>query len=62
VADALAQALRDVDVLVRRAAVMAVAKLTKPGETIMSQLKVMSQSEPDTLARDYAKKAIAHFE
>jgi HEAT repeat protein len=62
VADALAQALRDVDVLVRRAAVMAVAKLTKPGETIMSKLKVMSQSEPDTLARDYAKNAIAHFE
>jgi hypothetical protein len=49
-------------VLVRRAAVMAVAKLTTPGETIMSQLKVMSQSEPDTLARDYAKNAIAHFE
>jgi HEAT repeat protein len=62
VAEGLAEALSDTDALVRRAAVLAVAKLTKPGETIMSQLKAMSEGERDTLARDYAKKAIAHFE
>ncbi len=60
-AEGLALALRDSDALVRRDAVLAVAKLTKPGETILGQLRVMSDSEPDTLARDHAKKAIAHF-
>jgi HEAT repeat protein len=60
-AEGLAEALHDTDALVRRTAILAVAKLTKPGETILAQLKVMSESDRDTLVRDHAKKAIAHF-
>jgi len=62
VAEGLAEALRDADALVRRDAVLAVAKLTKPGKTVLGQLRVMSDTERDNLARDYARKAIAHFE
>ena len=54
VAEGLAEALRDTDAVVRRDAVRAVAKLKKPSEAIMAQLKVMSESDRDTLARDYA--------
>jgi HEAT repeat protein len=60
-AEGLAEALHDTDALVRRAAILAVAKLTKPSETILARLKVMSESDRDTLVRDHAKKAIAHF-
>jgi HEAT repeat protein len=62
-AEGLAEALRDTDALVRRAAILAVAKLTKPSEAILAQLKVMSESdrERDALVRDHAKKAITHF-
>jgi HEAT repeat protein len=59
---ALADALRDPDFLVRRDAVLAVAKLTKPGEGIVSQLKIMSESDRDSTVRDYAKKALQHFD
>ena len=61
VAEGLAEALRDTDAVVRRDAVRAVAKLKKPSEAIMARLKVMSESDRDTLARDYAQRAIAHF-
>ena len=61
VADGLAEALRDTDAVVRRDAVRAAAKLKNPNEAIMAQLKVMSESDRDSLARDYAQRAIAHF-
>jgi len=60
-AEGLAEALCDTDALVRRDVVLAVAKLTKPSETILARLRVMSESERDTLVRDHAKKALAHF-
>jgi HEAT repeat protein len=60
-AQALAEALRDADALVRRVAVLAVAKLSKPGAAILAQLRVMSERERDLLVREHAKKAIAHF-
>jgi HEAT repeat protein len=61
VAEGLAEALRDTDAVVRRDAVRAVAKLKKPNEAIMAQLKVMSESDRDALARNYAQRAIHHF-
>jgi HEAT repeats len=61
VADGLAEALRDTDAVVRRDAVRAAAKLKNPNEAILAQLKVMSESDRDSLARDYAQRAIAHF-
>ena len=61
VAEGLAEALRDTDVVVRRDAVRAVAKLKKPSEAIIAQLKVMSETDRDSLARDYAQRAITHF-
>jgi HEAT repeat protein len=61
-AEGLAEALRDTDALVRRDAVHAVAKLTKPDVAVMAQLRVMSESDRDKLVRDYAKRAIEHFE
>ncbi len=62
VAKGLAEALRDSDALVRRDAVSAVAKLRKPNEEIMTWLRVMSDRDADLRVRDYAKRAIAHFE
>jgi HEAT repeat protein len=61
VPDALAEALRDSDPLVRRDSVMAIAKLRKPSEAVIAQLKTMQQSDRDPLIRDYAKRAIVHF-
>jgi HEAT repeat protein len=58
---ALAEALHDPDVLVRRDAVHAVAKLTKPGEDILSQLRALSEKDRDPTVRDYAGKALRHF-
>ncbi len=57
----LAKALRDSDPLVRRDAVLAVAKLEKPSEAVIAQLKAMHQTDPDPLIRDYANRAIVHF-
>jgi HEAT repeat protein len=61
VVEALAEALHDKEAIVRRDAVKACAKLTKPSEAITAQLKVMSESDRDSLARDYAKRALDHF-
>jgi HEAT repeats len=61
-ADALAEVLRDSDAIVRRAAVSAVAKLSQPSAEIMAQLRVMSDRDSDPRVRDYAKRAIAHFD
>jgi HEAT repeat protein len=61
VADGLVQALRDSDPLVRRDAVLAVAKLKKPSDAVIAQLKAMHQSDRDPLIRDYANRAIVHF-
>lgn len=60
-AEGVAEALRDTDALVRRAAILAVAKLTKPSEAILAQLRVMNERDRDALVREHAKKAIAHF-
>jgi HEAT repeat protein len=60
-AEGIAEALRDTDALVRRDAILAAAKLTRPGETILAQLRAMSQSDRDTLVRDHATKAMTHF-
>jgi vesicle coat complex subunit len=61
-APALAEALRDPDTLVRREAVLAVAKLSKPGDGILSQLKIMNDTDRDSTVRDYALKALRHFD
>jgi HEAT repeat protein len=61
VAEGLAEALRDTDVVVRRDAIRAVAKLKNPTEAIMAHLKLISESDRDSLARDYAQRAITHF-
>ena len=60
-AEGLAEALRDTDALIRSDAILAVAKLTTPGKSILAQLKVMSDSDRDARVRDHAKKAIKHF-
>jgi hypothetical protein len=62
VAESLAEALRDTDAVVRRDAVRAVAKLKNPSEAIIAQLKAISTSDRDALTRDYAQRAITHFE
>jgi HEAT repeat protein len=61
VAEALAQALRDTDPIVRRDAVSAVAKLREPGAEIMAWLKIMTDRDDDPRVRDYANRAIVHF-
>ncbi len=62
VAEALAGALQDKDAIVRRDAIMAIAKLPQPSEAIKAQLKVLSESDRDSLARDYAKRALDNFD
>lgn len=61
VTEGLADALRDKDIVVRRDAIRAVAKLPMASEAIMTELKVMSESDGDALVRDYARRAIAHL-
>ena len=61
-AEGLAEALRDSDAIVRRDAVSAVAKLSKPSEEIMAWLRIMGDRDRDPRVRDYAKRAITHFE
>jgi HEAT repeat protein len=58
----LAEALHDSDPTVRRNAVSAVAKLRMPNEEIMASLRVMVDRDGDARVRDYAKRAIVHFE
>jgi hypothetical protein len=60
-AEALAVALEDADALVRRDAVLAVVKLTRPGESIIARLKVMVSSDRDALVRDVAQRALRKF-
>jgi HEAT repeat protein len=61
VVDGLTEALRDSDGLVRRAAIQAIAKLTKPSDAVLAQLKLMKEKDRDTVVRDYATKALVHF-
>jgi HEAT repeat protein len=61
VVEALAEALDDTNAQVRRAAIQAIAKLTKPSDKILTQLKLMVENDRDTVVRDYAKKAVLHF-
>jgi HEAT repeat protein len=58
VTDALAEALHDTDLQVRRAAILAVVKLKQPGLAIKNQLDTMSKSDKDSRARDLAGKAL----
>jgi HEAT repeat protein len=58
--DALTEALKDKDALVRADAIKAVAKFAKPTETILQELKSM-QSDRDATVRDYAAKALKRF-
>ncbi len=62
VAEALAGALQDKDAIVRRDAIKALAKLENPTDAIKAQLKVLSDRDRDSLVRDYAKRALDHFE
>ena len=61
VADGLATAIQDLDAQVRRDAVLAAAKLKSPGEPIMTQLRTMSEVDPDLRARDLARRAVARL-
>jgi hypothetical protein len=58
VAEGLAEALNDTDPLVRRDAILAVAKLKQPSEAIRGRLETMSRSDKDPRARDLARKAV----
>jgi HEAT repeat protein len=59
--EALTGALKDKDALVRRDAILAVAKLTKPTEAIVQELRTMIQSDRDATVRDHAAKALKRF-
>jgi HEAT repeat protein len=61
-AEGLAEAIRDSDPVVRRNAVSAVAKLSTPSNDVLAWLKIMSDRDPDPHVRDYARRAVAHFE
>jgi HEAT repeat protein len=58
VGEALAEALHDLDPLVRRDAIVAVLKLKQPREAIRDQLDVMSKTDKDARAREMARKAM----
>lgn len=62
VAEALAGALQDKDAIVRRDAIKAIAKLPQPTDAIKAQLTVLSESDRDSLVRDYAQRALDHFD
>ncbi len=57
----LAEALQDADVLVRRDAIRAVARLEQPGALIRERLQTMSRVDKDSVARDLASKALARL-
>jgi HEAT repeat protein len=59
VAEGLAGALHDSDVLVRRDAVHAVVKLKQPSAAIVQRRQEMNRTDPDATARDFAKRALA---
>ena len=60
-ADALAGSLDDPDPLVRRDAILAVAKLKKPSAAIRRRLETLSRSDEDPRARDLARKAVVRL-
>ena len=59
VADALVQTLEDSDSQVRYDAVLAVAKLNKPGAAIKARLETMSRNDKDARIRDVSTRALA---
>jgi HEAT repeat protein len=59
VAEGLALALHDSDVLVRRDAVHAVVKLKQPSEAMLARLRAMNATDPDATVRDFAQRALA---
>jgi HEAT repeat protein len=58
VAEGLAEALRDAEPLVRRDAILAVAKLKEPSVAIKERLEDMSRADKDPRARELARKAV----
>jgi HEAT repeat protein len=58
VADGLTEALNDSDALVRRDAILAVAKLKEPSVAIKERLETMSRSDKDPRSRELARKAV----
>jgi HEAT repeat protein len=61
VVEALAEALRDKEAIVRRDALRALAKQTTLSEAIKAQLRAMAESDRDSLVREYASRVLAHF-
>jgi HEAT repeat protein len=59
VAEGLALALHDSDVLVLRDAVHAVVKLKQPSEAVLARLREMNGTDRDAGARDFARRALA---
>jgi HEAT repeat protein len=57
-AGALTQALNDPDALVRRDAILAIAKLKSPTKATRERLETMSRSDKDPRARELAGKAL----
>jgi HEAT repeat protein len=57
-AEGLTGALSDTDALVRRDAILAVAKLTQPSVDVKLKLETMSRSDKDPRARELARKAV----
>ena len=58
VAEGLTEALNDSDALVRRDAILAVAKLKEPSVAIKERLQTMSRSDKDPQTRELARKAV----
>ena len=58
VAPALAEALDDVNPLVRHDAVLAVVKFASPGEEIVGRLRSMAKSDKNNRTRESAGKAL----
>lgn len=61
VAGGLLEALGDSDVLVRRDAILAAAKLRTPTPALREKLDTMSRTDKDPRAREMAGKAVVHL-
>ncbi|MHB1556248.1 MAG: HEAT repeat domain-containing protein [Isosphaeraceae bacterium] len=61
VADGLIEALGDPDVLVRRDAILAAAKLRTPPPALREKLDAMSRTDKDPRAREVAGKAVVRL-
>jgi HEAT repeat protein len=59
VAGGLAVALQDADGLVRRDAVLAVAKLKSPSDALIAKLGIMSRGDREASVRELAERALA---